>query len=162
MDECPSLLQPSPKSFQNKVYTAASSLQQIAAKLLMQYHCQKDPKNGSVMLCQVEIWFSPWTRKEAKTVVTFSVVAVQNMVQIVNALNNSLHTTICTTLLCLRKQLSALPSAHTLTNLHVLLPYIYTCLYTCIYAHTCVCSYMRHTCRNTHKEIQSESRFLGC
>lgn len=28
---------------------------QIAAELLMLYHCQKNPQNGSVMLCQVEI-----------------------------------------------------------------------------------------------------------
>lgn len=107
---------------------------QIAAILLMLHHCQKPPTME--VWCQVEIWSSPRTRKEAKTVVVFWVVAVQNMTQVVNALSTSLHKAICTTLLWLRKHVSALPWTHACTYVHVLLTDICTCIYTCIYART--------------------------
>lgn len=133
---------------------------QIAAKLLMLHHCQKPPTME--VWCQVEIWSSPRTRKEAKTVVVFWVVTVQNMTQVVNALSTSLHKAICTTLLWLRKRLSLTLN----TCLYICACIAYRHLYMHIYLYLCtyiyICSSMRYTCRITHKEIQSESRFLWC
>lgn len=147
-EEYNSLLQPSPKSTQNRAYTSPSSFPSDSNKVdhAISLSCKA---TGSVMLCQVEIWSSPCTRIESKIMLAFQVLAVQNVTHVVKALAFILHNKIFTTSLWLRKRFWDL-SIHTYICMYsYILLYMHICVYMHIYTyvHTWSTYIKRYTMR---------------